>query len=798
MRRVFDEIGQDSRFAARTLLRNPVLTGTIVLILALATGATTAIFSVVNSVVLQPLPFREPGRLVEVSLTAPAGELERIRHENTSFESFTLYTPSTKHSRSTAGFERLSTIIADRDFFSVLGIQALAGRTFRRDDPRYVAVISSGFWSRRFNRDPGVIGGALTLDNDVFAVVGVMPDTFQFPYSAASVIGGALPESQTDVWVAEYRQPLRGRVRTVTARLKPGITVEQAAAEWTVIQNRIDALNPRQVATPLADVRVVPLTDAVLGPTRSFLWLMFGASALVLAAACANVANLLLALTSARAREIATRAALGASQVRLLRQFLAEGLLLSLIGGAIGLVIARWGASAIVAFASAKIPRVHEVALSWEVFAFALSISVITAVLFGLAPALIGARVDVQAVTKESGGHATVARRYGRVRDVLVVTEVALAFLLAFGVAVVMSELVRLHNADMGMSTTNVVTLHVSQPTTVQSEAREYYNIADRVAQIPGVQAAGFTQALPLQNWGWTANTVDFTRPGRPPIYPPPPFGMELRYVTPGYFDALGIPVLKGREFTDRDTPEVPRVILINQALARRYFGEEDPLGMETTRGTIVGIVGDVRQVNLDQPAVPELYYPMAQNWAQLSELGMSLVVKVDQPAEPLIGPIRSAVREINPNMAIFNVKLLEDVIADSLWDLNLYRRLVGWFAALALVLAAVGVYAVVSYAVAIRRREWAVRLALGSDPAALARLVLKSGLRLSGIGIFIGIITAVIAGLFVPNLPVPISAGPATFAAIAVLLLSIALCASFLPAIRVARSTTALALRQD
>jgi putative ABC transport system permease protein len=796
--RVIEELRQDIAFGLRTLIRNPVLAGTIVMILGLATGATTAIFSVLHSVVLQPLPFREPDRLVEVSLTVPIQELERIRQENTSFERFTFYNPSAKHVRTGAGIERVNTIVSDRDFFSTLGVEALVGRTFRSGDARYVAVISGRFWSRRFNRDPNVIGSVLTLDNDSFTVTGVMPDAFQFPYAAASVIGGALPESRTDVWVAEYRQPVSGRVRTIAARLKPGITAEQAAGEWTVIQNRIDALNPRPVPTRLPDVHVAPLAQAVVGSIQDSLWLIFGAGALVLAAACANVANLLLALTSARVREVATRAALGASRARLARQFLSEGFLLSLAGGAAGLVIARWGSSVLVAFGSAKIPRVQEVALSWDVFAFALMMCVITALLFGLAPALMAAKADVQSVTKESGGHATAARRYGRIRDGLVVAEVALAFVLALGVAVVMDEVRRLRNADIGMTTTNVVALHLSEATTPQSDARPYYQIADRVAQIPGVAAAGFTQALPLQNWGWTANTIDFTRPGRPPIDPPPPFGMELRYVTPGYFQALGIPVVKGRGFSDRDARDAPRVVLINQTLARRYFGDADPLGLDTTRGTIVGVVGDVRQVNLGQPAVPELYYPMAQNWAQLSDLGMSLVVRADRAPEPLVGAIRAAVGEINPNMAIFNVKTMDEVIVDALWELNLYRWLVGLFAGLALALAAVGLYAVISYGVVIRRREWAVRLALGSDPATLTRLVLKRGVRLSAIGIGIGI-TAAIAGVWSrPNLPVQLTARPATLAAISALLLAIALCASFLPATRAARSTPALALRQD
>jgi putative ABC transport system permease protein len=406
--------------------------------------------------------------------------------------------------------------------------------------------------------------------------------------------------------------------------------------------------------------------------------------------------------------------------------------------------------------------------------------------------------VDLQSVVREGGGRSTAGRGYGRLRDALVVAEVTLAFVLVFGVAVVIGEMRRLRDADIGMTTTNVVALHLSQPTGSRSDARPYYQIVERVEQIPGVTSAGFTQALPLQNWGWTASTIDFTRPGQPPVDPPPPFAMELRYVTPGYFTALGIPVVRGRGFTALDGRDAPRVIVINQALARRYFGKADPLGADTTRGTIVGIVGDVRQVTLKEPSVPELYYPMAQNWSQLSDLGMSLVVRTDSAPEPLIDAIRSAVRDISANMAVFNVKTLDEVITDSLWELHLYRWLVGLFAGLALGLAAIGLYALMSYSVAVRRREWAVRLALGSQPGRLARLVLIRGLRLSVIGIAIGIVAAIAAGLWLPGLPVQISAGPLTFVIVSALLLAIAFSASLVPAVRVARSMPSLALRQD
>lgn len=795
--RALDEFLQDVRFGIRTLVKNPGLTATAVLSLALATGATTAIFSVVNNVLLRPLPFAAPEQLMDVSVSFPARQLEEFRRQNTSFESFTWYSPGIKHLESATGTERLNAVVSDREFFATLGVQPIVGRSYRRDDPRFVAVISERLWTRRFRRDPAILGRSITLDGNAFTVLGVMPETFQFPYSSASVLRSALAESLTDVWVAEHREAVGGRIRRLTGRLKPGVSRERAAAEWSAIRSRIEAMSANPNFSESPSVEVVPLSEVVLGPIRRSLWLLFGAVGLVLAAACANVANLLLALTSARVREVATRAALGATQFRLIRQFLAESLLLSLAGGVVGVAVARWGMNLLIAFGSQKIPRAHEIALDWTVFGFLLLVCVMTAVLFGLAPALAAARADIQGITKESGGHATTGRGYGRLRDALVVTEVALAFVLAFGAAAVMIELSRLRSTDTGMEIANVVTFHLGQRTAPGIE-RQYYDIANRVSQLSGVQGAGFIQALPLQNWGWTAGTSDFRVRGRAVEDQPPPFSMELRYITPGYFQALGIPVVKGRGLTDRDTRDAPPVIVMNETLAQRYFGSADPIGAQTTRGTIVGVVADVRQIDLDRPAVPELYYPMAQNWSQLADLGMSLVVRTHERPEAIIEPVRALVREVNPNLAIFNIRRMDQVLSDSLWDLNLYLWLIGLFAGLALLLAAIGLYGVISYSVAIRGREWAVRLALGSDPAALARLVLRRGLFLCCIGIMIGVLGTLAFGLALPNLPIALNLNAATFARVTAMLLGIALLASLIPAIRITRIAPAAALRVE
>jgi putative ABC transport system permease protein len=449
--------------------------------------------------------------------------------------------------------------------------------------------------------------------------------------------------------------------------------------------------------------------------------------------------------------------------------------------------LAVWGVDVLIAVGAAKIPRAHEVALDWQAFLFLLIVCVSTAVLFGLAPALPASRADTQRITKESGGRSTMSSRYSYIRDALVVVEVALAFVLAFGAAGVMRELSRLERTDSGMTTGNVMTLHL----TPRVADHDYYAIEERVAQLPGVRAAGFIQMVPLQNWGWIG---DMHITGRPREERPT---VELRSVTPGYFKALGIPV-RGRLVTEADAVGTSRVILINEALARAHFRDVDPIGRETDRGTIVGVVGDVRQARLDRPATPEIYGPVNRDAGIASNLGMSLIVSTSGAPEAIVPSIRATVREVNPILAIFDVKSMDRVVSDSLWELNLYRWLIGLFAALALVLATIGLYGVISYGVTSRSREFAVRLALGSDPAALARLVLVRGARLAAIGLALGAVAALSLLPVFRGVPAGIRPDVATFAAIAALLLAISFVACLVPAIRVAAVNPATALRHD
>jgi putative ABC transport system permease protein len=802
-----DDLVRDLRYAGRELMRAPGFSLVAVFSLALATGATTAIFSVVNGVILRPLPFGHPDRLVQMfgrswgrdegpvpdPLTGPVGrELEAYRQQSKLLESMAGFDQTTVHLAGPAGAERLMAVRADLTFFSVLDVPAQLGRAFRTDDGPDVAVIGAGLWERLFQRDPGIAGKSITLDGRTFTIVGVMPEHFQFPYRAGSRMSGTPSEARTDVWLplplvrTSPGGPLwRGRV-SVVARLKPEVRIEAALAELRSIAADVQ----RQLPDPLArvGVRLEPLDSVVVGRVQGSLWMLFAAVGLVLAATCANVANLLLSRMTSRIREVVTRAALGASRQRLARQLLTESLLLSLLGGIAGVLVARWSTKLLTDIAAARIPRAHEVALDWQAFTFLLLICIGTAVVFGLVPAFAATRIDVHSIAREAAGHATVGRRYGRLRDVLVVVEVTLAFVLAVGAATVFRELIRLQRVDNGMTVENVLTLHM----TPRASAQDYGAIEQRVAALPGVVSAGLTQFVPLQNWGWSAGFEIKGRTSQTRLT------ASLRYVTPGYFRTLGIRMLKGRGFTERDDAKAPMVVVINEALAKRYMPGQDPIDVVLDRGVIVGVIADVLQVGLDQPSEPEIYYAAAQNVTMSPDIGMSLAVRTAIPPERAAESIRAAIREINPNLAVFNVRTMTQVVSDSLWELRLYRWLIGIFAALTLLLAAIGLHGVMAYNVTSRMREFAVRLALGSDPGDLTRLVVGRALLLVGAGVVAGVVTAMVITPMVRALPIGSLTGPTTYAVVGAVLITIALLACLVPALRVARVDPASALRHE
>ncbi len=797
---------QDMWYALRILRRNRVFAAATILTLALGMGATTAVFSIVNGVLLRPLPYAGPDRLVQVYETAPltpegtvvgGAYLQAFRENSSQFDGFSAYQVTARYLRQGDAARRLMAVLSDRQLFAVLGASPMAGRTFSADDPESVVVISEAFWNESLGHDPAVIGRTLTLDERSCTIIGVMPDAFQFPYRAGSLLPGVASEARIEVWlpVGPPGQPARGRM-SVVGRLRTGAALLSAERELARITSRVEATDPGIVRG--RGVRLVRLANVVVGPVRRPLLLLCAAVAMVLALACANIGNLALVRMTSRQGEVAVRAALGAGPILLVRQFLTESLLLSLGGGTIGLVLAVVGTSRLMVFARAHIPRAPAIVFDWQVFLFLFVVCLLAGLAFGLVPALIARRTSPQSALQEGGLRGTLGPGPRRLRDTLVVAEVSLAFVLAIAGALLVRELLRLRRTDPGIDTHNVITVHVGQSHTMASSVADLQEIAARVAQLPGVSAAGFTQLLPLQNWGWNSSSIDFTWDGST-LDAASAFPIELRFVTPGYFAALGMTLRSGRAFTDGDTPDATPVIVINETLARRVFGPRDPVGTRTSRGTVVGVTADVRQVNLDRTALPEIYYPIAQNWSQVPELGMSLVVRVRDARAGLVDAVRAIIHAVNPQLAIFNTRAMDDVVADSLSEFTLYFWLMLSFALLALVLATTGTYGVIAHAAAARNREFAIRMAVGADRAGVARLVLAHGTRLTLIGLACGLGFALAATPLLRNLPVAIRPPDlATTLPVALLIAVVALIGSLVPARRAARADPMIMLRNE
>ncbi|MBI3209052.1 MAG: ABC transporter permease [Candidatus Solibacter usitatus] len=766
---------QDLRFALRGWRKSPGFAIATMGTLALGIGANTAIFSVVSGVLLRPLPFARPDALVQLYETQPRDrqhggfdgpvvyrDFEQWRAQSKSFDGMITYTTTSRNLQGAAEPEQIGILAAERGLFRLLGVAALKGRTFDEGDAENVAVASYGFWRSHFGGD--AVAPSITLDGQPYTVIGVMPEDFQFPY------GGNSP----GLWIpwsapADLRSRPNGRLEAVLGRLKPGVALETARQELAAMEG------PSQAKRV---VRIRPLKEVVSGQARNSLLVLLGAVGMVLLVACLNVANLLLARNAARSREIAIRTALGASRLRLMRQFLTESLLLAFGGGVAGMAIGVWGSGVLVRVAAAQIPRAGEIGLDWRVFAFLLSICVAAGVGFGLAPALTAAR-GVAVGLKSRGMRSPL-------RDTLVVVEVALAFVLLAGAGLLLRTFQNLRRVDAGLNAENVLTMHV-----VVSGAQESTAIEERVAQIPGVRAVGLISLLPLQNSNWSGFLTIAGKPGL--------MESQLRYVTPGYFLAMGIPLRKGREFSPRDGPSAPRVIVVNEALASNYFSGEDPLGRSTDRGTIIGVVGNVRQEALHVPAKPEIYYAVSQNFAQIRMHGSTLVVRGSVPAEALMSQVRAAVREVSPRQAVFRVATMRQVVEDSLANPRLYAWLLGLFAAMGTLLAVAGIYGVIAYLVTQRTREFGIRMALGADKGRVLRLVLSRGTLLIAFGLGLGIVGAIALTRVLSGVLFGVAAtDPLTFGAMAAVLAIVALAACVVPARRAALVNPAVALRSE
>jgi putative ABC transport system permease protein len=816
---------QDLRYGGRTMLRSPGFTITAVLALALGIGANTAIFSVVNAVLLRPLPFDKPERLMQVWHTPPQKSFPGMatfavspanfldwRKENHSFEGMAAYGFG-RYSLTGSGHpQAIRMVAATVGLFSILHAQPLLGRGFLdgEDEPghEHEVVLSYGFWHSYFAGNPDVVGKNIQLNGQTFTVVGVMGPAFDFPIPSD-------PDARAQMWkplawTARERAIRDNHNYAVIARLKDGVSLHQAQAELDAISNALAQEYPND--NKGWGAIAIPLRDDLVGDVRPALLILLAAVALVLLIACANVANLTLARALSRRKEVAVRTALGATRRRLLQQALSETLLLACAGGALGLVFAHYGVILIVKFLAQRLPRSGETSLDGQVLAFTLGISLLTGLAAGLLPALRMAKADLNQALKQGLGRTAADSGGNRTRNVLVVSEVALSLMLLIGAGLLIRSLRVLHHVNPGFDPNHVVTMAVSVPTGKFADAAQQINyfgrVLDRVRALPGVQSAGLIDSLPLSDDG---SHQPFSVEGRPaaPMADLPE--VDVRLISPGYMSAMHIPLLSGRDVDDSDVPGRPGAVLISQSMAKSFWPNEDPIGKRLTLyffpelpRVVVGVVADVKMtaMNETQPA-PTLYFPASQmsvprgaNWRSF---GMILVVRTNAAPLGEVPAITSAVRQTDVEVPLLNIRTMDDSVSASLSPERFTMLLLGTFAGLALLLAVVGIYSVMSYAVSRRTNEIGIRVALGASRGDVLVLILRQALLLALIGSGIGIVGALsLSRLMVSQLYGVRATDPVTFVTVAALLIVVSLAASYLPARRAMRVDPMVALKYE
>ena len=800
---------QDVRFGVRMLLKNPGFSFIAVLALALGIGANTAIFSVVNGVLLRPLPFPEAERLVWFDGVNPA---RGITESSLSLPDYLDWRNQTEAFESTTAFIEGSAILSSEDsepervprgvvtagFFPTIGVQPVQGRALLPEDEvsgrEPVAVLSYGLWQRRFGANPNVVGSRITLSGRSVTVVGVMPAGFDYP--AQAQVWSALKTDSSD----ERRD---NRYLQVVARLKPMATLAQAQAQIDTLSSRLGQQYPETNGGWTA--RLTGLQDWTTREVRTSLLLLLGAVGFVLLIACANVANLLLARASARRKEIALRTALGAGRRRIIRQLLTESLVLSFIGGAFGLALSFFLTDLLVAISPADVPRLGEIELDARVLGFTAGVVGLVGLLFGLAPALQASKTDHNDALKEGGRGSTQGRGQNRVRVLLVVSEIALSLLLLIGSGLLIKSFVLLRDVDPGFDAENVLTMRISLPAVryakPEQQANFYRDLTERVKALPGVEAAGATVSLPLGGSNFSVGR-SFVREGRA-LTTENSIDTDYFVATPDYFKTMRIPVKTGRAFTERDTVETPPVVLINETLARRVFPGEDPIGKRLTvwrdekfAREIIGIVGDVKSSRLDAETGSQIYVPYAQDaaWG-----GLSLAVRTKGEPEMLAAGVRGAALAIDKNLPAYDIKTMGDVLAASVANNRLVVLLFGVFALFALLLASIGIYGVIAYSVAQRTHEIGIRLALGAQTTDVLRLIVTQGMTLALIGVSVGVAGSLAATRVMRSLLYGVSAtDPLIFIGVSLLLTVVALLACFIPARQAMKVDPMVALRYE
>ena len=807
--RWIEELRQDARYAARVLGRGRGFVVVSVLTLALGVGANTAIFSVVRGVLFRSLPYPDPDRLVSVQsvIRGSAGAVSAPdfmdwRAQSRSFSGLAAYFLSTANLTAGGDPERLTQARVSSNFFDILGVQPVLGRGFRPGEDEVgaarVAVLSDGLWRRRFGADPSMIGRTILLDDFPTTIVGVAPPQLRMP-------------AGVDLWLTtrfdahDLAAKSRGaRWISVLGRLAPRIALASAVTEMSAIAKRLEQIDPRHNVA--VTTRVTPLQEDMVGGVRRPLLILLGAVGLVMLIACVNVASLSLGRTAARESELAVRAALGAGRGRLARQILTESVILALGGGIIGVVLAVAATRALVALAPGDLPLMNAVHVDGLVLVFAFALTVLSGLLFGVVPAIHGSRRGINDRLRTTNRSISLGGASGRLRQALVVVEVALAIALLAGAGLLVRSFMQLTSVDPGFRADRVATFSLSlSPVRYPDGARQEQfgrELLSRLARVNGVRAAGISFSLPLTN---SAFGFTFAIGGRAEVSGPDEPRAQARVATPDYFRAMGIPLLRGRGFTEQDTRSTPPVMLISDAAARRYWPNEDPIGQtvmtgwgrENRRfgGTIVGIVGDVRQFSLAMKPVPEIYLPFAQ-WP-LDEL--SVVMETSGPPAGVLPVAGDVVRQIDPTLPVYDAYPMTDLVRASLAERRFYASLLGAFAVLALALAAIGIYGVIAYSVQQRRRELGIRIALGASAALVVRLVVRQGMTLALIGSAFGlagagVLTRVLRGQLFNVTPTD----PVTFVAVPAALVVVALIACVVPARRAVSVDPATAIRAD
>ena len=806
---------QDFRYALRQLRKAPLFSAIALLILALGIGANTAIFSVVSAVLLRPLPFPQSGRLVQIWHVPPAASFHGMTtfpvspanyldwlKQNDVFERMAIYGYNSFNLTTKSQPEMVVAAKVSSDFFSVLRARPMLGRAFvpEEDQPGRgnVAIISQAFWQSHCGSNPKIVGQTIILDRQSYTVVGVMDSKFFFP----SPDTHWHPQIWTPTgWTDEQRAVRGNHNYLVLARLRPGIDLKRAQAEMDTISRRLEQQYP-------ADDRgwgsvVVPLRDQLVGDVRPALLVLLGAVTFVLLIACANLANLVLAKTLARRKEIAIRTSLGASSARVLRQVLSETVLLALIGGAFGLLLAHFGVGFMVAFMSEKLPRAGEIGLDGWVLGFTLTVSILTGILAGLAPAWRLTKSNMNDELKQGSGRGGSDRGGNRTRSVLVIAEIALSLTLLVGAGLMVRSLWLLRGVDPGFDPHNVLTMTLAlSPINYALPVQQsgFFNeVLRRVRALPGVESAGAIDALPVSG----GSTQPIAIEGHPPVQMSEQPEVAVRSVTPGYLHTTRIPLLQGRDFSEADSSDRPPVLLVSESMAKRFWPDENPIGKRLTMSffpqglrEVIGVAGDVKQDGLSavQP-VATLYVP----FAQIPHRSLSLVVRTGPTPASLISAVTNAVHQVDGEEPVVDLMTMEEILSGSLLQQRFNMLLLAAFAGLALFLAAVGIYGVLSYAVKRRMQEIGIRMALGAERGDVLRMVLGQGLRLALVGVGVGLVAALaLTRLMTSQLFGVTASDPLTFLCVPLLLVGVALVACYLPARRATKVDPMVALRYE